>query len=174
MGIHISFGLQGYLYVIDFVSQMTLNIIIWYISKVDKVEWINCGLFHSNKTKKNHLTKWKYNLNVLKGKKKCNLELFLALVCSYMFPNTIFCLPLPLCSSGEEENHQRIEGGEGRREFEKKPNCHCRVALICIQQHLLLASLAIIPFTKCDWVLLRSYLLPHHFSFSTQPNNHVM
>jgi hypothetical protein len=37
MDIHISFGLQGYLYVIDFVSQMTLNNIIWYISKVDKV-----------------------------------------------------------------------------------------------------------------------------------------
>jgi hypothetical protein len=68
---------------------------------------------------KNHLTKWKYNLNVLEGK-SCNLGLFLAFVYSYMFPNTIFCLPLPLCSSGEEENHQQIGGGEEGKEFEEK------------------------------------------------------
>jgi len=39
MDIHISFGLQGYLYVIDFVSQMTFKYHdMVYISKSNKVE----------------------------------------------------------------------------------------------------------------------------------------
>jgi hypothetical protein len=63
MDIDIFIALQDYLYVIDFISHVTLNIKIWKFSKANKVGWRKNDLLQQNR--KRHFREWRHNLNVL-------------------------------------------------------------------------------------------------------------